>query len=329
MKRFNSLFKLALTIFVIYILIKFNIISFNDLVILKNNLASVSLVILLLIMTLIIASYKWWILLRKINYDIPYLMSFYLYSTGLFFNIFMPGSAGGDLVKGIYLFKFVKASQRTNALSTIIVDRLIGLHALLFLTFLSLVYLWDIVFSIFEIRIMLFLITFLILFIPFLIFLMIIFSDKIIIFTNKFNGNIQKKINEIITKLLISSKLYNEKNLTLIYCYILSLANHIIQIICFFIISLILFGDYIHLKDIFASSSLSLVINIIPLTPGGIGLGETAFNFLLLNFSQYSSELVYGSIFFITYRVLFTLVSLTGAYSFVMLKKPNNLYKRM
>ncbi len=71
------------------------------------------------------------------------------------------------------------------------------------------------------------------------------------------------------------------------------------------------------------------MINIIPLTPGGIGLGEGAFNFLLLNISQYEEDLAYGSIFFITYRVLFTIVSLTGAYSFVMLKKPKNLYKRM
>ncbi len=329
MKRFNSLFKLSLTIFVIYILIKFNIISFRDLIILKDNFTSVALVIFLLFTTLIIASYKWWILLKKMNYDIPYLMSYYLYTTGLFFNIFMPGSAGGDLVKGIYLFKFVKTSQRTNALSTIILDRLIGLHALLLLTFLSLIYLWEIAFSIIEIKIMLFLISFLILFIPFFIFLIVIFSDKIITVTSKFNGNIKKKINEIITKLLISVKLYNGKIISLIICYFLSLLNHVIQIICFFIVSFILFGDHAHLIDIFASSSLSLVINIIPLTPGGIGLGETAFNFLLQNFSQYSKDLVYGSIFFITYRVLFTFVSLAGAYSFIILKKPNNLYKRM
>ena len=42
---------------------------------------------------------------------LPYLMSYYLYTTGLFFNIFMPGSAGGDLIKGLYLFKFVKTSH--------------------------------------------------------------------------------------------------------------------------------------------------------------------------------------------------------------------------
>ena len=108
MKKFNSLFKLALTIFVVYVLIRFNIISFKDVAVLKENLITVSVVILLLLATLLIASYKWWILLKNINYDIPYFMSYFLYTTGLFFNIFMPGSAGGDLVKGVYLFKFVK-----------------------------------------------------------------------------------------------------------------------------------------------------------------------------------------------------------------------------
>ena len=329
MKKFNSLFKLALTIFVVYVLIRFNIISFKDVAVLKENLITVSVVILLLLATLLIASYKWWILLKNINYDIPYSMSYFLYTTGLFFNIFMPGSAGGDLVKGVYLFKFVKISQRTNALSTIIIDRLIGLHALLFLTFFSLIYLWEISFSIVEIKIMLSIIIFLIFLIPILIFLLINYSENLIKFTSKFHGKIQIKINEIISKLLISSQLYKGKIPILLYCYILSLINHFIQITCFFIIAIILFGDIIFLKDILASSSLSLVINIIPLTPGGIGLGEGAFNFLLLNISQYEEDLAYGSIFFITYRVLFTIVSLTGAYSFVMLKKPKNLYKRM
>ena len=42
----------------------------------------------------------------------------------------MPGGTGGDIIKGVYLYKFVAESQRTGALFTIIIDRIIGLHAL-------------------------------------------------------------------------------------------------------------------------------------------------------------------------------------------------------
>ena len=329
MKKSKAFVKMILTLIVIYILVNFNIISFSDVLSLKNNIIESTFAFFLLLVTLFVASYKWWILLKSSKYDIPYKMSYYLYTTGLFFNIIMPGSAGGDIVKGIYLFKYVKNSQRTEALSTIILDRLIGLHALLAITFFSLVFSWNSFSNIFEIKIMFYGILFLLFFIPIFIYLCIFFSKKIVNFLNKFNKSITNKLQEIIFKLAESTKIYKGKIFTLLICYFLSTINHVIQIFCFFIVSIILFGNYISLHDIFACSSLSLVINVIPLTPGGIGLGEGAFNFLLLNFSEYSTNLAYGSIFFITYRVLFTLISLTGAYSFVMLKKPNNLYKRM
>ena len=329
MKKLTSLFKLVVTILAIYFLVKLNIISFNDISKLRENYLGVFIIIFLMFVTLVIASYKWWILLKKIKYDIPYLMSYYLYTTGLFFNIFMPGSAGGDLIKGLYLFKFVKTSQRTNALSTIIVDRLIGLHALLLITFSSLILLWDKIFLVTEIKYMFFLITFLILFIPLIIYFLIRFSDEIIKLTLSFDGRIQKKINEVVHKLLLSTKLYKNKISTLLYCYFLSTLNHLIQIFCFFIMSLILFLDSTDMLYIFLASSLSLVINITPITPGGIGVGEGAFDFIVSSFYENKNNIAYGSIFFITYRVLFTLVSIVGAYSFIIIKKPNNLYERI
>ena len=72
---------------------------------------------------------------------------------------------------------------------------------------------------------------------------------------------------------------------------------------------------------------MSLVINIIPITPGGIGIGESAFDYILSRLITFDENLAYGSIF-ITYRVLFTIASFVGAYSFIILKKPESLFKR-
>ena len=67
------------------------------------------------------------ILLKNQNTMFHIKCLFYLYTTQVYFSIQLCPVALVEIVKGFYLFKFVKSSQRTKALSTIIVDRIIGL----------------------------------------------------------------------------------------------------------------------------------------------------------------------------------------------------------
>ena len=129
-KNISKVLKLLFSVSIIYILIQYNIININDIALLKENYTLVLYSLIIFFTTIIFASLKWWLLLTSANYNIPFLMAYYLYSTGLFFNNFMPGGTGGDIIKGVYLYKFVAKSQRTGALFTIIIDRIIGLHAL-------------------------------------------------------------------------------------------------------------------------------------------------------------------------------------------------------
>lgn len=50
---------------------------------------------------------------------------------GQFFNAFMLGACGGDVARGYYVFRETASGSRAEALSTVFVDRLIGLAALL------------------------------------------------------------------------------------------------------------------------------------------------------------------------------------------------------
>ena len=71
-----------------------------------------------------------------------------------------------------------------------------------------------------------------------------------------------------------------------------------------------------------------MVTNVLPVTPGGIGIGESTFNYLS-KFIYDKSEIAFGSIFFVTIRVLFNLVCLIGAISFILVKEPSSSYKRI
>ena len=81
----------------------------------------------------IAAAARWQILLKVqgINLSIPRMCG--LFFIGMFYNQFLPGGTGGDIIKSYYLLKETP-SKKAGALLAVLFDRLIGLVALVALT---------------------------------------------------------------------------------------------------------------------------------------------------------------------------------------------------
>ncbi|MDR3404412.1 MAG: lysylphosphatidylglycerol synthase transmembrane domain-containing protein [Chthoniobacter sp.] len=77
----------------------------------------------------LVAGWRWQILLRVQGIDLGWFRLFSLLLIGVFFNFFIPGGTGGDVVKIFYLLKETPG-KRTVALLSVLVDRLVGLIAL-------------------------------------------------------------------------------------------------------------------------------------------------------------------------------------------------------
>jgi glycosyltransferase 2 family protein len=79
------------------------------------------------------AAARWHILLKVqgINLSIPRMSG--LFFIGMFYNQFLPGGTGGDIIKTYYLLKETP-SRKAGALLAVLFDRLIGLVALVTLT---------------------------------------------------------------------------------------------------------------------------------------------------------------------------------------------------
>ena len=73
---------------------------------------------------------RWKALLDAQGMMLPFWRVFVLYFIGHFFNVLMPGAVGGDLVKAYYVAKEAH-HKRTEAVSTVLIDRVIGLLALI------------------------------------------------------------------------------------------------------------------------------------------------------------------------------------------------------
>jgi uncharacterized protein (TIRG00374 family) len=87
--------------------------------------------ILVLPLSYLITSYRWHVLLEAQEIHIGMARTFVINMVGAFYNSFMPGSTGGDIAKAYYASKHT--THRTRAVLTVIVDRVIGLLALLIL----------------------------------------------------------------------------------------------------------------------------------------------------------------------------------------------------
>ena len=326
-KNISKVLKLLFSVSIIYILIQYNIININDIALLTKNYTLVLYSLIIFFTIIILASLKWWLLLISANYNIPFLMTYLLYSTGLFFNNFMPGGTGGDIIKGVYLYKFVAESQRTGALFTIIIDRIIGLHALTIIALSS--YFLLIKKISFELNFALIFVIFIAIFSMPIFFYVIMSIEKFLkyIIIKNFKIDIIIKLEDIFSRLVIAFDNYKDKKLYLSSCWIISVVNHLLTLSCFYIVTIILEINMLDIFEVIYVGSFSLMANFIPLTPGGIGIGEGAFNYFAESLQGNDlSNIAYGSIFFLAFRVLFTLVTLTGVISYILLDKPSLKY---
>jgi uncharacterized protein (TIRG00374 family) len=78
----------------------------------------------------VVATLRWQILLRVQGLHLSYIRLLGLTMIGVFFNFFIPGGTGGDALKMFYLVKETPGRKSTAILS-VLVDRLIGLFALI------------------------------------------------------------------------------------------------------------------------------------------------------------------------------------------------------
>jgi uncharacterized protein (TIRG00374 family) len=82
--------------------------------------------------TYIFTTIRWHKLLLALGISISLTRAFVLNMVGAFYNSFMPGSTGGDVLKAYYAAKQAP-TRRTAAVMSVIIDRIIGLLTLIIL----------------------------------------------------------------------------------------------------------------------------------------------------------------------------------------------------
>ena len=74
--------------------------------------------------------YRWYLLVRALDLPFTVRNAFRLSLVGIFWNTFVPGSIGGDLVKA-YFIAHAHPERKTRAVASVIADRALGLFGLI------------------------------------------------------------------------------------------------------------------------------------------------------------------------------------------------------
>ncbi|MDP2940309.1 MAG: lysylphosphatidylglycerol synthase transmembrane domain-containing protein [Candidatus Omnitrophota bacterium] len=259
-------FSLGLIIFLFY---KFDFAK-TLLVIKKADLNYFIFVLLLTFFVNFLLLLRWYMLIKACGIKIPFKRIVVAFCGGIFFNLFLPSAAGGDIVRSIALFGQTK--ERAKVVASVILDRLSGFISIAIIASISLF----IGFKLVNDSSILLILA---------IVLLSLFSLTLILFNSTIFSKFSKAfirfkgIKLKLENLHNSIKVYRHKYKVIFANILLSFISQLISIFSFFLIakSLHTHIDFIYF---FIFVPLIFAISIIPISIGGLGVRDGSFIFL-------------------------------------------------
>lgn len=224
------------------------------------------------ILSIFLMAIRWQIILA--HYDQPIKLSrlFGFYLVGLFFNNFLPTSIGGDIAR---IYKVIgDTDNRTTAFSSVIIERVLGIAATLFLSITSLYY----VSNYFKDDRILYIS--LALFVMILSFFILITRDRPVEFLlNIFDKITLLNFGEKINKLIEAIHLLKEKRRIFVWVFLLSIFAQVAVVFMNYalVIALQIEVDLLYL---FLAVPITFILTMLP-SINGVGIRDGGFVFLL------------------------------------------------
>ena len=266
---------------------------------------------------ILLAAIRWSVLLKAQKIIVPTVRFIRIYCIGIFFNLFMVGVTGGDVVKMYYIAK--QTPKGIEGGTTVFMDRIIGLSALLVGLFFGmfLIYpdqrlsfmFWPVALS----------------FMAMLLFFCLIMNKKIlkaIPFLQALIARIpfQNKIHRIYQSIYS----YKKKKKQLIQVMLISLGIHFLFATMNYCVARAIGINNVGLQFYFVLIPLIGLLSALPISIGGWGIGEALYISLFALFGVPAGQAVTLSIIVKLYYSILG-VCCSAAYMMPGLEKPKDL----
>lgn len=309
-----KLLKVGIAIYVVFYLFRSGLLtkeSFLQLFTIKN-IPHLFLSGLFFIAAQMLSASRLVLLLTAIKFPVRFFSAFKLVMIGNVFNAIIPGTVGGDVVKGIILIN-KEEIYKGKSLGILIVDRMMGLMALTFIGGAALVYLLQqqnatLVIHSNEIYIALSGIG-----------VAIVLAGACLSFS--INQQVRKKMRGILSAVLKKSIFYYlmegfgvlaKKRSVLANAFIISILIQLLSLTGILILSSIALEASQDALTLIAVFSIIILLSIIPVTPGNIGWTE-----LLASFGLSVVGSKAGAEIFIYWRIVTVCCSLPGVFFYL------------
>lgn len=277
---------------------------------------------LLIGLNLWLVSERWRILVTPQNVPASPLEVFRLTLIGVFFNYAMPGGVGGDVVKAYYFGKD-HPQARAEAITSVILDRVLGLYSMILMAVAVMTLDLQHVSQQPTLRTLYLFLTLLAFFVS-LVFLAL-FSRRI-----KKRGWIDRFLSQIpfqkkMMKLYETAHRFGHYRKRVLATLVLSFASQSLAVIFLWIAARAAGFHDVSLNTFFLVAPLGYMATAIPISPAGLGIGQAAFLVLFNLYLGYESDI--GAIVITTQQVMTALFGLIGALLYVQRKDRTPLAK--
>jgi glycosyltransferase 2 family protein len=307
----TSLAKTALGVALLAALVFWGKIDLNVLLELTAAPSAVVTSLALLLLALPVAALRWGIFLRALGVSIPFVNLFHFVAIGLLTNVLLLGSAGGDAVRGLYAWRALGGSGGRVAAS-VLADRLFTLLAVLFISLAFTLLYWRYMkqvpalaalgTSIIAVAAACIMAICMLLAAPDLM-----RPLEVALLRWPLAANLLVQMRQIVLTLRRSP-------LSLMAAFALALVTQVLTIFAVLAVAEAVKIGVLRAADYMFAVPLTLIVNALPLTPSGIGVGEAAFDQICRWLEPTPSGAAYSSIFF-AFRVVSTLTCIPGLIS--------------
>jgi uncharacterized protein (TIRG00374 family) len=313
MSHIKTILKAVLSIgllgYLIYIADPIKILEVLDHVWYENGIIYILIAAGLFLLSLLVLSFRWQILVSGYGLNIPTRTLFKYYLIGLFFNNFLPTGIGGDVLR---IYNLIQSSgDRTISFASVMTERLLGISSTLILALISILLLRDE----FRTNMVLFIVIGLIALV--ILFFTIAFSKKLASPIEKFTVKLTLfRLGERIQKFLDAIRFYSDSKVVYLKILGVSLVGQVLIIVKAYCLALAL-GIEVSLIYMFLVVPLSIILSMLP-SINGIGFRDGGYVILLAKVGV--SKAAALSLSFLTLFIPI-LISIAGGILFMLQKK--------
>ncbi len=302
--------KIGIAVFLLWVLYYY---EYLELSLLSNIVSSHWLLIGFIFIAWItypICALRWHWLLSVQGIKTSIFSVFKIVYASAFIGLYLPGVVGGDIVRIAFGLKLTKEKISEMSIS-VLMDRLLGVMGILFLGFFASLFYLDKFWIDPQLRNLSLILGSIFLSGLLLVVVIGLYARhlyKTSIFKKWNAGNI---IFKLLSKIAKTTALYSKSSGCLIKGWGLSILIHSKNILLLFILAKIMRIGELGVIEFAMSGAVTFLVNFLPLTPSGIGVGEAAFSQLSNSLSYSSLTTSYATIF-VAFRVI-TALSLLPA----------------